>query len=152
MRKLVLLVALWFTPVLAQSVWLETGLGYAERALSEDTSEYTPYLKLGLRGVFPVSERVGLYVAPFWLGGVGIDAGAWFTFPTDLNDLEGFRAYAGTGLSLAPEGFGLALSAGLAYELNRNLDLTVSYTHRPLLRPKLSQTFDFSVGLALRLE
>ena len=152
MKKLALLLVLCLTPVLAQSVWLESGLGYSERALGEDDSEYTPYLKLGLRGVLPVSERVGLFLAPYWLGGAGLDAGAWFTFPTNLDDLEGFQSYAGAGLSFAPAGFGLALSAAVSYELQRNLDLTLSYTHRPLLRPRLSQTFNVSVGLAIRLE
>lgn len=151
MKRLFALVIFSFASALAQSVWLESGLGYAEERLG-DSSEYTAYLKLGLRGIFPVTEGVAVYVAPFWLGGFGVDAGTWFSFATDLDDPEGIRTYAGAGLTLIPEGFGLALSAALSYELVRNLDLTISYTHRPLLTPALSQTFDVSVGIALELE
>jgi hypothetical protein len=139
------------TTAFGQSIWLETGFAYAEQTCG--TSSCFPiYLKLGARGMVPVSEQVSLFLAPYWLGGFGLDAGAWFSFPVTLEDLEGFASYAGAGLSLTQGRFGLSLSGALSYELDRNFDLVVSYTHRPLFIPKFSQTFDLSAGLALRLE
>jgi hypothetical protein len=134
------------SPVSAQSLTIETGLGYVEQS-----SGYIDYLKLGTRVMFPVSEAVDLYVAPYWLGGFNVDAGVWFRLPLTIQDLEGFRSYVGTGLSLTQARFGFALSAALSYDLSDNTALMLTYTHRPLITPGLSQAFDVSLGINFKL-
>ena len=136
----------------AQSVWLELGPAYLE-VRGEERSSYQATFKFGLRGLLPIGERNSLYLAPhiYTSGSAGLDGGLWIRFPSDLEDVEGLSSYAGAGLALERGAFGLVLSAGLSYELNRDLSVAFVYTHRPLLIPRLSQTFDLSAGLALRL-
>lgn len=152
MRALLLILSLLSSLGSAQSLWLELGPAYSEER-SEDRSTYQASLKVGVRGLLPVSERNSLYLAPHLYGssGFGLDSGVWFRFPSDLEDIEGLSSYAGAGLSLSQGRLGLALNAGLSFELSRELALTFTYTHRPLLIPRLSQTFDLSVGVALNV-
>lgn len=130
-----------------QSLWLETGLAYRET----EPQSYASGFKVGLRGVFDLNDTVGLYVAPYYLAGFGVDGGAWFTFPVGLNDVIGFTSYLGAGLTLVNGDFGLALSGALGYELSQSTELVLVYTHRPILLPRLSQTFDVSLGLKIDL-
>jgi hypothetical protein len=136
---------LFFSFSFAQTVTIETGLGYLEQG------EYLNYLKLGGKLALPVADKVDIYIAPYWLGGFNIDAGAWFALPLTIQDIEGFRSYVGTGLSLTRGRFGFALSAGISYDIADNSALTLTYTHRPLITPGLSQAFDLSVGIKFEL-
>ena len=68
--------------------------------------------------MFPVSDSVNLYVAPYWMGGFNVDAGAWFRLPITIEDLEGFRSYVGTGLSVTQARFGFALRVAVSYDLS----------------------------------
>ncbi len=133
-------------PALSQSITIETGLGYIEQS-----SGYIDYFKIGTKVMLPVSEAVDIYVAPYWLGGFNVDAGAWFRLPITIQDLEGFRSYVGTGLSLTQARFGFALSAAVSYDLSDSTALMLTYTHRPLITPNLSQAFDLSLGLNFKL-
>ncbi len=152
--------------VFAQSFWLESGLAYSE-ILNDSVANqnFEPYFKLGLRGIFPISESIGIYINPYWQGGFGLDAGAWFDFPGKIQDLENFNSFAGLGLSYLPilnlssetgfgqtqAAFGLVLLAGVSYDLNGSLSITLSYTHHPILSPSLAQAFDIGLGLRLNL-
>ena len=140
----------------SQSLWLETGLAYKETT----SGNYTNAIEFGVRGVYPLSETVGLYAAGAYSrnGFVG-DVGSWFSFAPGLEDPLGLQAHVGTGLTYvsgvggAGGGIGLALSGALSYELRRGLAATFVYTHRPLLQGnlRLSQAFDVSVGLKIDL-
>jgi hypothetical protein len=160
MLRRLLLLSILFCPcvVQGQSLWLETGLGWLERLPSNGgrgEQEYDSGFKIGARVVFPVSERVGIYFAPYLQQGFNIDAGAWFTLPLTIQDVEGFRSYVGTGLAITTGEqfrFGFALSGALSYDLNNDVALALVYTHRPLLTPRLSQAFDISVGLRFDLQ
>ncbi|MGL4608426.1 MAG: hypothetical protein ACRCYY_01900 [Trueperaceae bacterium] len=140
-----------------QSLWLEMGVGYLE--ILPDGNErpnqsYDSGFKFGARFVAPVTPVTGLYIAPFLQDGFNIDAGLWFTLPLTIEDIEGFRSYVGTGLTFTgrdPTRFGLALSGALTYDLSKNVALALTYTHRPLFTPRLSQAFDVSVGLKFDL-
>jgi hypothetical protein len=148
---ILLLFALGFSS--GQSLWIETGLGYLEQLPEEGRAQqvYDSGLKFGARFVLPVSDVTGLYLAPFLQNGFNVDAGAWFTLPLTIQDVEGFRSYLGTGLTLTGGRLGLALSAALSYDFSNDVALTLVYTHRPLLTPRLSQAFDVSVGLKFDL-
>ncbi|CAN5859914.1 hypothetical protein BH24DEI2_BH24DEI2_23580 [soil metagenome] len=128
---------------LGQSLWLETGLAYRETP----PDGYAAGLKVGLRGVLDLTDTVGLYVAPYYLQGFGVDGGVWFSFPVGLNDVQGMTSYLGAGLTLVHGDFGFALSGAVGFELSRDLELVLVYTHRPIILPRLSQTFDVSLGL-----
>jgi hypothetical protein len=136
-----------FSPASAQSLTIETGLGY----VGKGNNQYLDYFKVGAKAFLPVSESVDLYVAPHWMGGFGIDAGTSFKLPLTIEDLEGFRSYVGTGLSLIQGRFGFALSAAVSYDLSDRTGLVLTYTHRPLLSPGLSQAFDVSLGINVNL-
>ncbi len=140
----------------SQSLWLDTGLAYKETT----SGEYASAIKFGVRGVYPLSDTVGLYAAGAYsrngfVGGVG----GWFSFRPGLEDPLGLQAHVGTGLTYvsgvggAGAGVGLALSGALSYEFRRGLAATFVYTHRPLLQRngRLSQAFDFSGGLKINL-
>jgi hypothetical protein len=144
-----LLLALYFllSTTHAQSVTIETGLGYIEQG----NSQYLDYFKFGARAMIPVSESASLYVAPYWMGRFNVDTGVWFRLPLTIEDLEGFRSYVGTGLSLTQARFGFALSAAISYDLSDQTALILTYTHRPLLSPGFSQAFDLSVGVSFEL-
>ena len=133
----------------AQSVSLEAGLGYVENrdAAAQQAQAYDANVKVGVRVTTPLSRTVGIYVHPFLLDGFGVDAGAWFNFPVTPDDVPGLRSYLGAGLTVVRTGTGVALSAGLGYEIARNTEVVVVYTHRPLLLPELSQVFDVSLGV-----
>jgi opacity protein-like surface antigen len=154
LRSLALLVLFLF-PCFAQgqSLWIETGFGYVEQLPSEGRAQqvYDSGFKVGARVVFPVSDRAGIYVSPYLLRGFNVDAGAWFTLPLNIQDVEGFTSYLGTGLTITNARFGFALSGALSYDLSNDVALTLVYTHRPLLTPKLSQAFDLAVGLRFEL-
>jgi hypothetical protein len=142
-----LLFFLFFTLSSAQSLTIETGLGYLEQG----KQNYLNYLKIGSKLALPVADKIDLYIAPYWLGGFNIDAGVWFTLPLTIQDIEGFRSYVGTGLSLTRGRFGFALSAAISYDLADSTALTLSYTHRPLITPELSQAFDLALGIRFEL-
>ena len=149
LKRVVLLAALvtLASSAWGQSVWLETGFAYRDTA----TQSLSPGFKFGLRGVFDLTDTVGLYVAPYYLGGFGVDGGVWFSFPVGLNDVEGLTSYLGTGLTVVNGNFGLALSGALGYELSQTTEIVLVYTHRPLFLPRLSQAFDVSLGLKIDL-
>ena len=156
MRHLLILLLLAFGFSYGQALWIETGLGYLEQLPPPESNarpdqEYDSGFKFGARVVVPVSEVTGLYLAPFLQNGFNVDAGAWFTLPLTIQDVEGFRSYVGTGLTLTGGRFGLALSGALSYDLSNDVALALIYTHRPLFTPKLSQAFDISVGLRFDL-
>lgn len=157
MRRLFILLLFMLSFSYAQSLWIETGLGYLEKLEGAQEQKgkqnYDSGFKFGARVVFPVSDRAGIYVAPFVQGGFNfnIDAGAWFTLPLNIQDVEGFTSYLGTGLTVTDGRFGLALSGALSYNLSNDVALALIYTHRPLLTPRLSQAFDISVGLKFEL-
>jgi hypothetical protein len=156
MRWLLCLVFFVFSFSYGQSLWIETGLGYLEQLPEEGRAQqvYDSGFKVGARVIFPVSDRVGIYVAPFLQGGFNfnIDAGTWFTLPLNIQDVEGFTSYLGTGLTITSGRFGFALSGALSYDLSNDVALALVYTHRPLLTPGLSQAFDISVGLRFDLQ
>ena len=130
------------------SFWLESGLEY--RAPDDPL---TPYLRVGLRALKPLTETVAIYSALATDGGLGLtlDAGVWYSFLPDTDDLFGVRAYAGAGLSTVNGAFGLALSAATSYDLSPQTSLVLVYTHRPLLFPERGQAFDVSLGIAYAL-
>ena len=157
MRFCLLVFILLCSSVQAQSLWLESGLGYVEtEAAVEGATSYQPNFKLGLRLLLPVSENNSLYVAPHYLAGLGVDTGLWINFDSTLEDIDGLESYAGFGATLSRAkdavSLGLALSAGLSYELTQDTALTFVYTHRPLLVPEFAQSFDLSFGLAFDLD
>ena len=125
------------------SVWLESGLAYRP---GEDA--LTPHLRVGLRGLQPLTDTISLYGAFAVDGDLTLDLGAWYSFLPGADDAFGFRSYAGTGLSYVAGSFGVALSAALSYELSTRTSLVVVYTHRPLFFPDVSQAFDVSLGVA----
>jgi hypothetical protein len=126
------------------SLWLESGLAYRE---GEDGLE--PRLRVGVRSVYPLSETVGLYGAFALDGSLTLDLGAWYSFLPTTDDLFGFRAYAGAGLTTVAGSFGVALSAAATYDLSPQTALLVVYTHRPLVLPDLGQAFDLSFGVRI---
>ena len=125
------------------SVWLESGLAYRP-----GNDALTPHLRVGLRGLQPLTDTVGLYGAFAVDGDLTLDLGGWYSFLPGADDVFGFRSYAGTGLSYVAGSFGIALSAALSYELSTQTSLVVVYTHRPLFFPEISQAFDVSLGVA----
>ncbi len=146
-RRLFIVVALASTLSfgLGQSLWLEGGLAYRETP----PEGYDSGFKVGLRGVLDLNDTVGLYLAPYYLDGFGVDGGVWFSFLVGLDDIVGFTSYLGAGLTLVHGNFGFALSGAVGFELSRDLELVLVYTHRPILLPRLSQTFDVSLGLKI---
>ncbi len=181
MIRFLILVLLSSSFSLAQSVWLEGGLGYNESLstnLSDSVEEtqanqnYEPFLHLGLQANIPINNDLSLYVKPFWQDGFGADAGVWIDFPGRIQDLEGFNSFMAVGLSyinlrngitdsrVSPpsalqvneSGLGFAISAGISYDLNDLVAATVRYTHRPIILPSLAQAFDVSLGLRLSFE
>jgi hypothetical protein len=158
MRRLFILLLFTLSFSYGQSIWIETGLGYLEQLPENpDSNErpdqtYDSGFKFGARFVLPVSNTMGLYLAPYLQSGFSVDAGAWFTLPLTIQDVEGFRSYIGTGLTVTGGRFGFALSGALSYDLSSDVALALVYTHRPLLTPQLSQAFDVSVGLRFDLQ
>lgn len=133
---------------MAQSVWLELGLAYQGR----QAGTFDTLAKFGVRGVYPLSDTAGLFAAAALRRGLILDAGGWFTFPVQPEDPFGLRAHVGAGLTLTEGRFGLALSGALTYEVERNLDLFLMYTHRPLILPRLSQAFELSAGVRFNFD
>ena len=125
------------------SVWLESGLAYRP---GEDG--LTPHVRVGLRGIQPLTDTVGLYGAFAVDGDLLLDLGGWYSFLPGADDVFGFRSYAGTGLSYVAGSFGIALSAAVSYELSTQTSLVLVYTHRPLFFPDIRQAFDVSLGVA----
>lgn len=125
------------------SVWLESGLAYRP---GDDA--LTPHLRIGLRGLQPLTDTASLYGAFAVDGDLTLDLGGWYSFLPGADDVFGFRSYAGTGLSYVAGSFGVALSAALSFELSTQTSLVVVYTHRPLFFPEISQAFDVSLGVA----
>ena len=136
----------------AQSLWLEGGLAYDEIP-SEATAEFASGFEIGLRAIAPLTRRVGIYARPFWFGGageaagLGVDGGVWLSLPNDPEDLVGFSSYLGAGLTLVRAKYGFALSGALSYELSRDREVVLIYTHRPVVSPEFSQTFDIALAL-----
>jgi hypothetical protein len=154
MRRLLVLLLFAFNVSFGQSLWVELGGGWLEILPGNGEQANQTYdggLKFGARAVFPVADKVGIYLAPSYSVGFNVDAGAWFTLPLDIQDVEGFTSYIGTGLTLASGRFGFALSGALSYDLSDDIALALVYTHRPLLTPQLSQGFDIAVGLKFEL-
>ena len=148
-----LLTLLFLSGSFAQSVWLEGGLGYSE---NEQTGNYDLLFKGGVRGTYPLlefpSNSSGLYAAAALRGGLLLDAGGWFTFLPEASELYGFESHLGTGLTYAAGSFGVALSAGVSYDITQGIALSLVYTHRPLFLPELRQAFDLSAGLRIDLD
>jgi hypothetical protein len=129
------------------SVWLEPSLAFIET----NTQTYTTAFKVGTRVVLPITETVGVYAAPYYAAGFGADIGTWFSFPGSFEDVPGFSAYGGLGLTIIGGRFGFALSGAILYELSRTSEIGLIYTHRPLLSPALGQAFDVAFALKFRL-
>ena len=150
MRTLILILILLSSLSFGQSVWVEGGLSYDE---DKATNTYDLSFKGGVRGTYPLTDAPlsssGLYAAAAWGGGVLLDAGGWFTFLPGDNELYGFEAHLGAGLTYAVDSFGVALSAGVSYDLTQGIALSFVYTHRPLLLPELKQAFDLSAGVRI---
>lgn len=154
-----LLLAIFVFPCVAQgqSLWIELGGGWLEQlpgSGEEANQTYDDRFKIGARAVFPVAEKAGIYVAPSYSVGFTVDAGAWFTLPLDIQDVEGFTSYIGTGLTFITAEqfrFGFVLSGALSYDLSDDVAVALIYTHRPLLTPQLAQGFDIAVGLKFNL-
>lgn len=128
---------------LPPSLWFESGLGYRP-----STEGLLPHLRVGFRGVQPLTDTAGIYAAFAVDGDLTLDMGGWYSFLPGEDDLFGFRSYAGTGLSYVAGSFGIALSAALGYELSPETSVIIVYTHRPLLFPELAQAFDVSFGVS----
>ena len=149
MRALFLAILLSLVPVsLAQSIWFEVGVSYQ----GTEAGTFEASSRFGVRGTFPLSDTAGLFVAAGLRGGLVIDAGSWFMFPSGLQDPTGFQSYAGAGLTYTVGRLGLALSAALSYEIEQDIELFLIYTHRPLLLPVISQAFDVSTGVKITLQ
>ncbi len=130
----------------APTLWLESGLGYrpgTEEAL-------VPHLRIGFRGIQPLTDTAAVYAAFAVDGDLTLDMGGWFSFLPGEGDVFGFRSYAGTGLSFVAGSFGIALSAALSYELSADTSLILVYTHRPLFFPERGQSFDVSLGVSFQ--
>ena len=155
MRALLLTSLLLSSLSFGQSVWLEGGLGYDENK-ETPVAPYDLSFKGGLRGTYPLIDaplsRSGLYAAAAWRNGILVDAGGWFTFLPEEDALYGFEAHLGAGLTYAVDSFGVALSAGLSYDITQGIALSFIYTHRPLVLPELSQAFDLSAGVKIDLD
>lgn len=159
LRYVFVLVCLAGVPALAQSVWFEVGWAYDETA----ELEFASGAKLGVRGVYPLNNSLGLYLSPYivtglgvperWSGlAAGVDAGIWYDFRARPQDLEGFRSYAGVGLTLIKAQFGAVISGAFSYEINRNTELALIFNYRPLIIPDFSQAFDVSLGIRYDLD
>lgn len=132
-------------PLPPSSLWFESGLAYRDEA----TAGLTPHLRVGIRGVQPLSDTTAVYAAFAVDGDLLLDLGGWYSFLPEADDLFGFRSYAGTGLSYAAGSLGVALSGAVSYELSPRTAFLVVYTHRPLFTPVLGQAFDVSVGIRI---
>ena len=130
----------------APLVWLESGLGYRP-GIEEDL---VPHLRIGFRGIQPLTDTAAIYAAFAVDGDLTLDMGGWFSFLPGPDDVFGFRSYAGTGLSFVAGSFGIALSAALSYELSADTALILVYTHRPLFFPERGQAFDVSLGVSFQ--
>ncbi len=130
---------------MSPTLWFESGLGY--RPSDEGL---LPHLRIGFRGIQPLTDTAALYAAFALDGDLTLDMGGWYSFLPGADDLFGFRSYAGTGLSYAAGSFGVALSAALSYELSTETSVILVYTHRPLFFPELGQAFDVSVGVSFQ--
>ena len=129
----------------APLLWLESGLGYRP-----STEGLLPHLRIGFRGIQPLTDTTAVYAAFTVDGDLTLDMGGWFSFLSGEDDVFGFRSYAGTGLSYVAGSFGVALSAALSYELSADTALILVYTHRPLFFPERGQAFDVSLGVSFR--
>jgi len=148
-------ICLMAAPSLAQSVWFEVGWAYDETA----ELEFASGAKLGVRGVYPLNRSLGLYLSPYLITGLGgpdlvggVDAGIWYDFRSTPQDLEGFRGYAGVGLSIIRAQFGAVISGAFSYEVARNTELALIFNYRPLIIPDFSQAFDISLGVRYDLD
>lgn len=128
------------------SLWFESGVSYRR---PQGETELTPHPRFGVRGVQPLGDTTALYAAFAVDGDLLLDLGGWYSFLPDSDDLFGFRSYAGTGLTYAAGGFGVALSAAVSYELSPETAVLAVYTHRPLFLPELGQAFDVSFGVRI---
>lgn len=126
------------------SLWFESGLAYRT-----GDDGLTPHLRVGVRGVQPLTDTTAIYAAFALDGDLLLDIGGWYSFLPGADDLFGFRSYAGTGLTYVAGSFGVALSAAVSYEVSAQTALIVVYTHRPLLAPERGQAFDVSFGVRI---
>ena len=131
----------------AQSLWLETGIGYHQQ-----NDDYPANFKAGVRITYPITETLSIFIAPSIQQGLTIDAGTWFSFEAGSDDIPRLQSHLGTGLTFSNGNIGLALSGALSYQANDNLELAIIYTHRPLVLPELSQAFDLSLALKINLD
>ncbi len=152
-RLVFILIIFIFSSATAQSFAVETGLGFIEGVVdAKSTQDYSADFKFGLRATLPLNNDIEIYIAPYYLAGIGIDSGIWFNFPVTLESEEGFDSYAGLGLSYLNNRVGLSLVAALSYELDEGSQITLTYTHRPMFTPSLNQVFDISLGYKLLLK
>lgn len=146
MRALLIALLLLASSALGQSLWLETGVAYAEGA----SQDYQSSFKLGLRGLLPVSDTASLYLHPYVASGFGVDAGVLVRFRPNPTDPEGLTAHLGGGLGLTRGRFGVGVMGALSYAVSDTAHLAVVYTHRALLTPQLGQAFDVTFGVVFR--
>ena len=151
-NKIVFFIFMVFSSSLAQSISFETGLGFIENIVSgKATQEYSPDIKLGLRGTVPIDKSMDFFIAPYYAKGFGIDTGLWFNFPVSLEDEVDFDSYAGLGISIIDNRIGMNLVVSVSYEVSKDNQITLSYTHRPLFTPVLNQSFDIALGYKIVL-
>ncbi len=151
--KLVIFIFIIYSSSLAQSISVETGLGFIENIVTGKASqEYSADIKLGLRGTAPIDNNLDIFFAPYYFHGFGIDSGLWFNFPVSLEDEIDFDSYAGIGLSYLDNRIGMNLVLAISYEVSKNNQITLTYTHRPLFTPVLSQAFDIAIGYKIILQ
>jgi len=149
---LVIFIFLVFTPSLAQSISFETGLGFIENIVSGKASqEYSTDIKLGLRGALAIDQNMDFFIAPYYAKGFGLDTGILFNFPVSLEDEIDFDSYAGLGLSYIDNRIGMNLIISVSYEVAKDNQITLTYTHRPLFTPVLTQAFDIALGYKIVL-
>ena len=147
-----LLTLLFLSASFAQSVWLEGGVGYDE---NEQTGDYEFLFKGGVRGTFPISEfplnSSGLYASAALRGGLLLDAGGWFTFLPEASELYGFESHLGTGLTYAAGSFGVALSAGVSYDITQGT-CALSRLHPPPASFYLNSSKPLTSSAGLRID
>jgi hypothetical protein len=140
----------------SQSLWLETGLNYFET----ESNVYAQTFKLTLRGTYPLTDSLSVFSAlqlqndfdSNTTEALTLDAGAWFPMPVEVSDPFGLQSYLAVGASYVDATLGLALVIAASYELTRNLDIVLVYTHRPLVYPRRAQAFDVGIGIKFDLE
>ena len=125
--------------------------------LETESNVYAQHFKLTLRGTYPLTDSLSIFSAlqlqndfdSQTTEALTLDAGAWFPMPVAVNDPFGLQSYLAIGASYVDSTLGLALAIAASYELTRNLDVVLVYTHRPLFYPRRAQAFDVGIGFKI---